>query len=70
MTVGLNVSQPPKVGGRRPGSGRKSSNNPDGLKRLCATAMWQALEIADDLWDLANGYERPFLEQAGLLVPA
>lgn len=27
-------------------------------------------EIADDLWDLANGYERPFLEQAGILVPA
>lgn len=27
-------------------------------------------EIADDLWDLANGFEQPYLEQAGLLVPA
>lgn len=27
-------------------------------------------EIADDLWDLANGYEQPYLERAGLLVPA
>lgn len=37
---------------------------------VCLGDAITAPEIADDLWDLANGYERPFLEQAGLLVPA
>ena len=26
-------------------------------------------EIVDDLWELANGFEAPYLERAGILLP-